>query len=51
MKKLLILAALAVGACSTVPTDEPATRMQFADSTLPPMKSFRASRPSNAAVG
>ena len=50
MKKLLILAALAVGACSTVPTDEPATRMQFADSTLPPMKSFRASRPSNAAV-
>lgn len=50
MKKLLILAALAVGACSTVPTYEPATRMQFADSTLPPMKSFRASRPSNAAV-
>ncbi len=50
MKKLIVLAALALGACSAAPKDQPATRMQFADSSLPPVKSFRATRPSAAAT-
>ncbi|MEX0286468.1 MAG: DUF2927 domain-containing protein [Paracoccaceae bacterium] len=50
MKKLLVLAALALGACSSAQIDPPATRMQFADSTLPPVKSFQATRPTRRAT-
>ncbi|WP_171174192.1 DUF2927 domain-containing protein [Ruegeria sp. HKCCD8929] len=40
----LILATVLAG-CSTLPPQDTATRAQIADSTLPPMKSFTAARP------
>ncbi len=40
-----MLAALGLGACDTVPLEEPPTRAQIADSTLPPMKTFAAPHP------
>ncbi len=54
MKKLIVLAALVLGACASTQTpmhtDQPATRMEFASSTLPPVKSFRATRPSGTNI-
>ena len=50
MKKLLLLAALVLSSCSTVTREAPANRMQMAESTLPPVKNFRAAQPSGTAV-
>lgn len=51
MKKLLVLCAVFLNACSAAPrTDAPATRMQFAESALPPVKVFSPTPPSGAAM-
>ncbi len=43
--RFALLAALLLGACATVPLEDPPTRARIAESTLPPMKSFATPQP------
>jgi hypothetical protein len=45
IRSLAVLGLLTLCACATVPVEEPPTRAQIADSTLPPMKAFTRPRP------
>ncbi len=44
-RSVLVLGLVAAG-CNTVPLEDPPTRAQISDSTLPPMKSFASPSPS-----
>lgn len=41
----LLILAMFLGGCASVPLEEPATRARISDSSLPPMKVFGASNP------
>ncbi len=46
MKYVLLSLALVLAGCASVPIEEPPTRAQISDSSLPPMKYFSSPRPS-----
>jgi len=50
MKTFILCFALVLGACNSVPLEQPPTRARIADSTLPPMKAFSTSQPRIPAV-